>query len=370
MEDLSQERERRASAVTVSQYVAPAAAVPPNRFDRRTPLQQVWFREPDAWEQFTCEWVRMRAPEEGYLGTEIIGGSSDRGADVVAFFTERRLNGEWHCFQCKLYHEELEPAHALPEMLKPFVAAVETTRTLPTRYTFVAPRIHPRLKDLVLTPDELKSRFLKYLQGRSQTVTKLPAQLLADVVELAEATDFSMFWTANLDEMLEVYSKSPLFAARFNYPPSGEPAKLPVPPEPAADEARFLAQLVDVYRERYGQRIVTVDDAFAHAKSGDHLRRQREAFYAAEELRLYARDSVPGDAYAELQDDVLVNLVEVADDDHASGWHRLRAVVTQAGNLQVAGSAIASYFQQAQRKGMCHQFANDDKLTWCDGSEQ
>lgn len=121
MEDLSQERERRASAVTVSQYVAPAGAVASNRFDRRTPLQQVRFREPDQWEQFTCERVRMRAPAEGYLGTEIIGGSNDRGADVVAFFTERRLNGEWHCFQCKLYQDELEPAHALPEMARPFV---------------------------------------------------------------------------------------------------------------------------------------------------------------------------------------------------------------------------------------------------------
>ncbi|WP_143200264.1 ABC-three component system protein [Kitasatospora sp. CB01950] len=356
--------------MSVSQYAVPAALVPPNRFDRRTPLQQVWFWEPDEWERFTCEWVRMRAPEEGYLGTEIIGGSNDRGADVVAFFTERRLNGEWHCFQCKLYQDELEVADALPEMVKPFVAAVETTRTLPTRYTFVAPRIHPRLKDLVLTPDELKFRFLEYLRGRTQTVAKLPAQLLGDVVKLAEATEFSMFWTINLDEMLEVYSKSPLFAARFNYPPSGAPAKLPVPSEPAAGEARFLAQLVDVYQERYGRQIVTVDDAFTHARSRDHLRRQREAFYAAEELRLYARDSVPGDAYAELQDDVLVNLVEVADDDHESGWHRLRAVVTQAGNLQVSGSAIASYFRQVQRKGMCHQFANDDKLTWCDGGER
>ncbi|MEV7783479.1 ABC-three component system protein [Kitasatospora sp. NPDC088351] len=370
MEDLSRRPGIAVSAVSVSQYTVPVALVVPNQFDRRTPLQQVWYWEPAEWERFTYEWVRMRASEEGYLGAEIIGGSNDRGADVVAFFTERRLNGEWHCFQCKLYHDDLALADALPEMVKPFVAAVETTRTLPTRYTFVAPRIHPRLKDLVLTPDELKSRFLEYLRGRSQTVTKLPAQLLGDVAKLAEATEFSMFWTVNLDEMLEVYSKSLLFAARFNYPPSGEPAKLPVPPKPAVDEARFLEQLVDVYRERLGEQVVTVDDAFGHPRSGSHLRRQREAFYAAEALRMYARDSVPGDAYTELQDDVLANLVEVADDEHESGWHRLRAVVTQAGNLQVSGSVIASHFQQVQRKGMCHQFANDDKLTWCDGGEQ
>ncbi|MDF3300904.1 ABC-three component system protein [Streptomyces tropicalis] len=337
----------------------------PNQFDRRTPLQQVWFWQPEQWEEFTYEWARMRMAAEGYLGVEIIGGSNDRGADVVAFFSDQRLNGEWHCYQCKLYKDELKLSDALPEMLKPFVATVETTRTLPTRYSFVAPRIHPRLKDIILTPVELKRRFLSYLEERPRPVAALPSATLRAVKERVADTDFSMFWAVNLDEILEVYSASPLYGSRFNYPPSGKPAKLVVPPEPNADEARFLEQLLDVYQERFGVHIATVHDAFTHEETGEHIGRQREAFYAAESLRMYARESVPGEAYEDLQSDVLDNLIEVADRDFPSGWGRLQSVLQASGQVQVVASVLISHFKNIERKGMCHQLANEDKLTWC-----
>ncbi|CAM5567349.1 hypothetical protein SAURM35S_02924 [Streptomyces aurantiogriseus] len=356
-----------AEGIAVSQYVPPPSVVSHNRFDTRTPLQQVFYWEADQWEQFTCEWVRMRKDEFGYLGVEIIGGTNDRGADVVAFMSEQRLNGEWHCYQCKHYSDGLTLDDALPEMIKPFAAAVETTRTLPTKYIFVAPRIHSRLKDTVLTPAELKRRFLSYMDGRTRPVAALTPETRHAVRELAARTDFSMFWTVNLDEVLEVYSKSPLFASRFNLPPTGEPVKLIPPPVPGVNEARYLKRLLDVYQEKFGAQIATVKDAFEHPASGQHLGRQRVAFFDAESLRMYARESVPGDAYQELQDDVLDNLIEVAVRDFPSGWERLQAVLQASGQLNISGSLLASHFRNSQRKGMCHQLANEDKLTWCTG---
>lgn len=353
--------------MSVSQYVPPPSVVPHNQFDTRTPIQQVFYWTPDQWEQFTCEWVRMRRDELGYLGVEILGGTNDRGADVVAFMSDQRLNGVWHCYQCKHYAADLTLDDALPEMIKPFVATLETSRTLPARYTFVAPRIHPRLKDMVLTPAELKKRFLAYLAGRTKPVAALSPQTRAAVRELAERTDFSMFWTVNLDEVLEVYSRSPLFASRFNLPPTGEPRKLLPPPVPQVNEARYLQQLLDVYQERFGADIETVQDAFEHPSSGQHLGRQRVAFFDAESLRMYARESVPGDTYKELQEDVLTNLVEVADIDYPSGWDRLQQVLQASGQLNPTGSPLLNHFRNSQRKGMCHQLANDDKLTWCKG---
>ncbi|WP_144440720.1 ABC-three component system protein [Streptomyces roseifaciens] len=360
-----------AENVSVSQYAPLPSAVSHNRFDTRTPLQQVFYWTPDQWEQFTCEWVRMRRDELGYLGVEIVGGTNDRGADVVAFMSDQRLNGVWHCYQCKHHSADLTLDDALPEMIKPFVATLETSRTLPTRYTFVAPRIHPRLKDTVLTPAELKKRFLAYMDGRTRPVAALPSATREAVRELAVRTDFSMFWTVNLDEVLEVYSKSQLFASRFNLPPTGEPRKLLPPPVPQGNEARYLQKLLDVYQERFGVDIATVEDAFEHPSSGQHLGRQRVAFFDAESLRMYARESVPGDAYEELQDDVLANLIEVIDMDFPSGWDRLQEVLKASGQLVPTGSPLlthlVSHFRNSQRKGMCHQLANDDKLTWCKG---
>ncbi|WP_427919079.1 ABC-three component system protein [Streptomyces sp. cg40] len=354
------------AADTVSPYTIPAQAVAPNPFDTRTPLQQVFFWSPVQWEEFTCEWVRLRAKEEGYLGVEIIGGSNDRGADVVAFQTEQKLNGPWHCYQCKRYERELTLAQALPEMLKPFVAAVETSRTLPTRYFFVAPRIAPRLVDAVLTPQDLKQRFLEHLNGRPQHVRELDPGTLARARELAEATDFTMFWTVNLATMLELYAQTPMFPARFNLPPTGKPDKLVPPEQPdTALEARFLEQLLRVYQEYFDDRIHTLADAFAHRETGPHLGRQREALYAAEALRMFARDSVPGEVYQELQADVLVMLVEVAMRRFPTGFDRLQSVLERAGVVQTHSPMLHPHFKNLERIGMCHQFANDDKLTWC-----
>lgn len=359
--------QRGVDAVSVSQYVPPPSVVPHNQFDTRTPLQQVFYWTPEQWEQFTCEWVRMRRDEFGYLGVEVLGGTNDRGADVVAFMSEQRLNGVWHCYQCKHYTDDLTLDEALPEMIKPFVATLETSRTLPARYIFVAPKIHPRLKDMVLTPAALKDRFLTYLDGRTKPVAALPPQTRAAARALAESTDFSMFWTVNLDEVLEVYSKSPLFASRFNLPPTGKPRKLLPPPEPQVNEARYLQQLLDVYQERFGEDLATVQHAFEHPDSGGHLGRQRVAFFDAEALRMYARESIAGDTYEDLQDDVLTNLIEVAAIDYPSGWERLQQVLKASGQMTLTGSPLLHLFRNSQRQGMCHQLANVDKLHWCKG---
>ena len=352
-------------APVISQYTVPAETLAPNPFDTRTPLQQVYFWTPDQWEQFTFEWVSMRASHEGYAGVELIGGSNDRGADVVAFRTDRKLNGDWHCYQCKHYRDELTLTHALPEMLKPFVAAVETTRRLPSRYTFVAPQLAPRLVDTVLTPDELKKQFLNYLSRSPKPVRELDPAVLTAVEALAAKDTFSWFWTVNLSKILEIYRHSRLFVERFNLPPSGKPAKLPVPPEPDETlETRFLTQLLEVYRGYFGTHIVTLADAFAHIEAGEHLGRQRVAFYAAESLRMYARESIPGDVYEELQDDVLAVLVEVAIRRFPSGFDRLQEVLLKATDVPAHSPLLEKHFKNLERIGMCHQFANDRKLSW------
>ncbi|WP_230746515.1 ABC-three component system protein [Streptacidiphilus sp. ASG 303] len=350
----------------MSEYTIPAQAAATNRFDTRTPLQQVYFWKSDEWEQFAFEWVKLRASHEGYAGVEMIGGSNDRGADVVAFFTEAKLNGPWHCFQCKHYQDALQVADAMPEMLKPFVAKVETTRTLPTRYTFVAPRIHPRLTDIMLTPKELKRQFLGYLNRRPDPVKRLDPAVLDKVHALAEADDFTWFYTVNLSTILEVVRDTPLYVERFNLPPAGKPKRIPVPDEPDNSvEARFVEQLLQVYRGYYSPHINTFADALEHEEAGDHVRRQRQAFYAAESVRMYARDSLPGDPYRELQEDVLPVLLEVAAPRFPTGFDRLQEVLVSASKVEPHSPMLKDHLKNIEKMGMCHQFANVNGLVWC-----
>lgn len=82
---------------------------------------------------------------------------------------------------------------------------------------------------------------------------------------------------------------------------------------------------------------------------------------------MYARESIAGDTYEELQDDVLTNLIEVAAIDYPSGWDRLQQVLKASGQMTLTGSPLLHLFRNSQRQGMCHQLANVDKLHWCKG---
>lgn len=139
--------------------------------------------------------------------------------------------------------------------------------------------------------------------------------------------------------------------------------------QPSSTEATYVKKLVDVYREQDPARCSDTDSVTAHAKYGAHLQRQREAFYSAEALRLYARDSVPDGTFELLQGDVYTGIIDTAEADHASGLDRLRAVLTQSGQLDLGAHALVSVSRIEDRQGICHQLANADRLTWVANDE-
>ena len=100
-----------------------------------------------------------------------------------------------------------------------------------------------------------------------------------------------------------------------------------------------------------------------------HFRRQRISFYNAEALRLYARDSVPEGTFEALQDDIHAGVVEIAESEHASGMDRLSEVLTASGQLDLSSHTLVSASRLDDRKGICHQLANEDRLTWMGSSQ-
>ena len=101
-----------------------------------------------------------------------------------------------------------------------------------------------------------------------------------------------------------------------------------------------------------------------HARAGAHFRRQRVAFYNAEALRLFARDSVPEGTFDALIDDVHGGVVETEERDHKDGWERLTSVLEKVVTLSLGDNVLVSFTRLDDRKGICHQLANADRLTW------
>jgi hypothetical protein len=95
-----------------------------------------------------------------------------------------------------------------------------------------------------------------------------------------------------------------------------------------------------------------------------HYHRQREYFYHAESLRNFARDTVPSGTFESLQDEVHAGVVDISEAVHLDGLACLNAVTQAAQELQLTENGLISVVKIQDRRGICHQLANVDRLRW------
>lgn len=328
-----------------------------------TPTQRLFFYSPDEWEQFIREWATGLGTT--YVQIKRLGGSNDRGVDVAAFKTNQGLEGSWDCFQGKHYAEALLPSNAFPEILKVFIGVDGGHYVLPDRYAFLAPRgCGPTLNRMLSKPTDLRAWFLGELAKPDGPASRLDQDLRVRLKILAEGVDFAIFQSVELDDALDTHRSTPYHSGRFGTSLPARPGHAAPEPEIGAHESRYVAQLIEVYSEKEPTESFAAQSVSAHSKFGSHFQRQRESFYSAEALRLYARDSVPPGTFDALQTDVHSGVVEVAEASHQSGMDRLTSVLTTSGQLDLSAHALISVSSIDDRKGICHQLANEDRLTW------
>lgn len=344
---------------------APASAYATVSLDgpRLTPEQYIYFYSPDEWEQFVLEWAT--ALHSDYVQVKRLGGPDDGGVDIAAFKTSSGFDGAWDCFQAKHYEKPLAPAEAFAEILKIFTNVHQGRYRLPDQYGFLAPRgCGQTLSRLLSSPTEHRAEFLRQLQGDFSLGSSLSGDELAAIVEIASTTPFEMFRSEEIHDVLGVHCRTSFHVARFGGRLDDRPDSA-LPPDDIADhEVAYVDELLKVYAESRPGDEVSVESALADESTGGHLRRQRVAFYSAESLRLYARDSVPVGTFEALQDDVFEGVIEVAEAEHESGMHRLNEVLGCSGQLDLSSHALVSVSNQRDRKGICHQLANESRLGW------
>jgi hypothetical protein len=122
--------------------------------------------------------------------------------------------------------------------------------------------------------------------------------------------------------------------------------------------------LLDAYGDHLRRPIAVREELSFHPELEVHYKRQRVLFYSAESLRNFARDRTPPRTFDSLQDDVYNGVIDICEASHADALERLRKTVTAAGQLGVTGNALVGVTKVADKQGVCHQLANDDRLTW------
>jgi hypothetical protein len=95
-----------------------------------------------------------------------------------------------------------------------------------------------------------------------------------------------------------------------------------------------------------------------------HLLRQRERFYSAESLRVFARDTVPPGTFDKLQCEILDGVIDISENTHRDGLARMNEVISQSTHIALTSNPLVTVIHTKDRQGICHQLANEGKLTW------
>lgn len=321
--------------------------------------------DPDNWEEFVREWAQGLKRSQKYVAVKRLGGTGDHGIDVAAFLSPAGLEGDWDCFQCKHYQDPLAPSDAWPELFKILDGHLKGYCTIPRRYLFLAPKGCGRKLDRMLsTPSDLKAEFVKRLNDETTPLSGATKARRVAVRDLVQKTDMSFVDSEQIDDVLDVHKLTRYHTMRFPLSMPPRVLNTEVPTELAADEFRYTEQLIEVYQEHYGDLDVSIENVGGHVASR-HFQRQREAFYAAESLRRFSRDYVPPGTFEHLQKSFYDGVVETHELSHADGLERLAKVLIMAANLPIDSNALIQVpLEQADRKGICHQLANEDRLRW------
>lgn len=329
------------------------------------PLTRIVTYEPGDWESFVDEWVSSLKSK--YLKVLRYTGANDRGIDVAGFEDKRYLQGVWDNYQCKHYRDAITPGTAWPEIGKMLWHSFNGEFAPPRAYYFVAPRgTGTTLTQYLTKAPALKSALTEaWPKSVADKITSTQTvKLEGRFAEYVDAFDYSIFQPMSPREVIEQHRATPYFIGRFG---GGLPPRPVVgaPPTDLADhESVYVARLLEAYADHAKAEVPDISALKAWRPLEDHFRRQRECFFHAESLRVFVRDKVEPGTFEGLQDEIYHGVADTAESDHADGFERVKAVTLAAQNVQLDAHPLGASAFVKDKRGICHQLANDDRLRW------
>ena len=356
---------RSASAVPTAAQVSGGIPIPAVR------LLQVMSS--DEWEEFTEEWLSFHKANGTYQSIERLSGPGDLGLDVVAFTTTEGFAKPWDSYQCKHYNHALTLGDVYGEIGKiiyhSFLCTPPFNQScrVPQHHVFIAPfgvgiKFGRLLKDPGRLKEQVRAKWESHCAPAIGAGIKAP--LKGNFLAYFDVFDFAIFESRTAVELVEEHAQTVFHAARFGggLPPRGAPAAPPA--EPREAESLYLRKLLDAYGDYLGQPVAACEELAPHSLLEGHYNRQRVLFYSAESLRNFARDRTPPQTFDSLQEDVYNGVIDICEAAHSNALKRLRKAVSAAGQLDVSGNALVGVTKVADKQGICHHLANDDRLTW------
>lgn len=333
---------------------------------KHEPLDLIKIYDDDEWEEFIREWIE--GIQGKYAAVRRASGAGDKGRDVIGYVDAVSTDSPWDNYQCKHYDHGLYPSDIWKELAKLCYYTSLNKYSVPRAYYFVAPQgVGPEALALLEAPENLRTGLIEqWRKGNLLKSGKNDVALDGKLLAYVEVFDFSIVKDVPPQQIIEEHRTTRHHPRRFGgglvqLPPN----EVDVPPDVAEHETRYVEQLLLAYGESASQTFTSIGDLEAHRPLKRHLDRQRRDFYLAELLRNYTRDSIDEEGcFERLQDTIYDGVIDTAESDYPNGFERLKKTIDMARIIQIDSHPLRECLEGYHRSGICHQLANDERLTW------
>jgi len=317
------------------------------------------------WERFVLEWVEGATP--AYVHLDRIGGSGDKGRDIVAYTGAPNTLCDLDVFQCKHYAHPLMPSDIWRELGKLCVYTHRSDYRVPRHYRIVAPRgVGGSLGDLLTKPDQIRQGLIDNWDAkcRDHITGGKPISLEGPLLDYVRAFDFTILGHVPVNQLLEQHRRTRHWHTRFKRDYPARPAAGNPPEQVQTIELRYVRQLLDAYGQHTSTLIDDVAGLSVHPRLSEHFRGCRTDFFMADGLNRFYRDQFPEGAFEHVKDQVHQGVRNTVLATHANGYVRVCATLAQAAGLPLAQTEYVYCVQPGDKSGLCHHLANDDRVQW------
>ncbi|MGJ8735034.1 ABC-three component system protein [Zobellia laminariae] len=334
---------------------------------RIAPIKTVELFSADEWEDFIEEWTELK--KSLYFETEKFGGAGDKGRDVVGYKSDKNLSDyKWDCFQCKHYETPLRPTQVYQEFGKLLYYCYLGEYPVPNNYYFVAPKgCGTSLSKLLQNEEQLKEAIINNwdLYCKSK-ITKEPIELKDDFLLYVQNFNFRIFSKIHTKNIIEDHKVHSNHLTRFGggLPERDKLSEDDIPDSIQTNETVYVKQLFKAYGSQNGEKYENKEQLDEVPHYSDHFDRARISFHHAEQLRNFSRDSLPVETFEDFQNEIFDGIVDIVDEDHSDGFVRVKEVEKEARKIVIASNPLKDVSIINDRSGICHQLANDKRITW------
>ena len=333
--------------------------------DTRVPYERIKSYDDTEFELFIREWVTSL---DGKYQVRGFGGAGDKGRDVVA----KDSSGNYYYYQCKHYDHALNPSDMWPEFGKLVYYTYKGDIVRPIEYYIMAPHdIGATLNDLINNPHKINEQLIeKWDSNCKSKITSKDIVMTPEFKKYISDFDFGIIITKSMLEVVEEHRKTAFYAFRFG---GGLTVKrelrISVPEKLNTIETVYVTKFLEAVSELQRETITTVDQLNEkYPKYAQVLKVNRERFYSAENLKLFASKYLLSDEYfKDLCDDIYYAIYDYFVKDYPLGMDRLNDVMSNVVKIDLRHNLLSKYdlVRPQDRQGICHQLANvKEDISW------